>query len=1076
MKGVKAAVRGAQETLGFDSPSHMKGLQVFIADIRNCQTKEQERTRVDKELSKIRQKFANPKTLSGYDRKKYVWKLLYAYMLGYEIDDTGHFQAVELCSSPKFSEKTAGYLATSLLLADNNDMVRMIVNSVKTDISSGNEHMAALALNTVANIGGPEFADNLFTDIARMILTQANALSPYVKRKACICLLRLYRKENDGLQPEVWSPKLAALFNEQDIGLLTSASGFMLGILEMGKFPVRGRAQAAQQRLEEACEELRVSKQDFNHKAAELQKLEDERSQLEVTFRKLCVQEASAREKLQQRKAELIRRAVAVSEAARQRASAPAWSGVVVPVCQCLANLVQGLCPEHYEYYHVPAPWLQSKLLRILQFFPVSIFDAELLHRLNLILQSILAKPSSQRSPAPLQQGPGKRRTKVDAERQNRSNAEHAVLFEAMNLMIHLEDTADPETTKTAAGLLGIFLSSTDPNIRYLGLETMARLASNLSTHEYLDRYKNQILDKMHETDISIRRQALNLLYALCRPENWQQIVDQLLEILGSSDNLLQEELVLKIAILAEKNAKNIGWYVDVVFKMLESAPDAVSDDVWYRVVQVVTGFEDGPSEAEQNALRRHAASKAYQNLSSQRAAHDTLLRLGAYLIGEFGHLLPQSVTPRAKFEALHRHFQRGSPATKAILLLAAVKVLNANHEALKGEVLGFLREIQDNADVELQQRAVELLQLSRDEENLDQVLRPMPPYAESVQKNNPLVQRLKFSAKNRAHTRAELEEAAKSEGGMYKPGRGKAESDGRIMELPDPGRPKASSPASPKVQDASASESSDSEEDAGPVRSNGTAPAAGGSPKDLWSQLCITPQGRFYTSPQLVLELKQEYNAATGRLTITFVNSAKAPIGNIRVQIPQVDYMRIQTFSEVPTSLKPGEQASHFVQVQCMRPFLQPCKYLVEYCTAPGAPPQQLPLLLPAVVTKFMTPAQVQMGQFRPFFESLTGPRELVLDGQAKAQPNQWANYLEKGFNMFVLPESGPTAAFAAGTLNTATPEPQQPEKMMTVPVLVRLQYDAGRKLLRLIVRTQHPEVTNAIGKIMQSYLMTGG
>ena len=31
------------------------------------------------------------------------------------------------------------YLATSLLLADNNDMVRMIVNSVKTDMASGNE-------------------------------------------------------------------------------------------------------------------------------------------------------------------------------------------------------------------------------------------------------------------------------------------------------------------------------------------------------------------------------------------------------------------------------------------------------------------------------------------------------------------------------------------------------------------------------------------------------------------------------------------------------------------------------------------------------------------------------------------------------------------------------------------------------------------------------------------------------------------------------------------------------------------------------------------------------------------------
>merc|ERR1719392_487270 len=123
--------------------------------------------------------------------------------------------------------------------------------------------------------------------------------------------------------------------------------------------------------------------------------------------------------------------------------------------------------------------------------------------------------------------------------------------------MIHLEGAADPATTQTAAGLLGTFVSSTDPNIRYLGLETMARLATNIGAHEHLERYKNLILEKMHEADISIRRQALNLLYALCRPENWQQIVDELLEVLSSSDALLKEELVLKIAILAEKNAPN---------------------------------------------------------------------------------------------------------------------------------------------------------------------------------------------------------------------------------------------------------------------------------------------------------------------------------------------------------------------------------------------------------------------------------------------------------------------------------------------------------------------------------------
>ena len=78
-------------------PVVMKGLTVFVADIRNCTDKEAERKRVEKELAKIRTKFSSTSKLSSYDKKKYVWKLLYAYMLGYDID-FGHIQAVNLCS------------------------------------------------------------------------------------------------------------------------------------------------------------------------------------------------------------------------------------------------------------------------------------------------------------------------------------------------------------------------------------------------------------------------------------------------------------------------------------------------------------------------------------------------------------------------------------------------------------------------------------------------------------------------------------------------------------------------------------------------------------------------------------------------------------------------------------------------------------------------------------------------------------------------------------------------------------------------------------------------------------------
>jgi AP-2 complex subunit alpha len=41
--------------------SGMRGLSVFISDIRNCPNKEQERLRVDKELGNIRTRFKNEK-------------------------------------------------------------------------------------------------------------------------------------------------------------------------------------------------------------------------------------------------------------------------------------------------------------------------------------------------------------------------------------------------------------------------------------------------------------------------------------------------------------------------------------------------------------------------------------------------------------------------------------------------------------------------------------------------------------------------------------------------------------------------------------------------------------------------------------------------------------------------------------------------------------------------------------------------------------------------------------------------------------------------------------------------------
>jgi AP-2 complex subunit alpha len=67
-------------------------------------SKEAEQKRINKELANIRSKFKGEKTLDGYQKKKYVCKLLFIFLLGNDID-FGHMEAVNLLSSNKYTEK-----------------------------------------------------------------------------------------------------------------------------------------------------------------------------------------------------------------------------------------------------------------------------------------------------------------------------------------------------------------------------------------------------------------------------------------------------------------------------------------------------------------------------------------------------------------------------------------------------------------------------------------------------------------------------------------------------------------------------------------------------------------------------------------------------------------------------------------------------------------------------------------------------------------------------------------------------------------------------------------------------------
>lgn len=92
-----------------------------------------------------------------------------------------------------------------------------------------------------------------------------------------------------------------------------------------------------------------------------------------------------------------------------------------------------------------------------------------------------------------------------------------------------------------------------EPNIKYLGLENMCRLAEVPAVIDAIHRHHKSIISSLSDPDISIRRRALDLLFAMCNSQNVTDIVGELLQYLDIADLSLREELVLKCALLAER-------------------------------------------------------------------------------------------------------------------------------------------------------------------------------------------------------------------------------------------------------------------------------------------------------------------------------------------------------------------------------------------------------------------------------------------------------------------------------------------------------------------------------------------
>ena len=111
-------------------------------------------------------------------------------------------------------------------------------------------------------------------------------------------------------------------------------------------------------------------------------------------------------------------------------------------------------------------------------------------------------------------------------------------------------------------------LSSSQNFFRYVALNTLNKVVS-MDTNA-VQRHRNIILDCLRDGDISIRRRALELSYALINEQNVRILIRELLAFLEVADDEFKLGLTTQICLAAERFAPNKRWHIDTVLRVLK--------------------------------------------------------------------------------------------------------------------------------------------------------------------------------------------------------------------------------------------------------------------------------------------------------------------------------------------------------------------------------------------------------------------------------------------------------------------------------------------------------------------------
>ncbi|KDQ61446.1 hypothetical protein JAAARDRAFT_30884 [Jaapia argillacea MUCL 33604] len=361
-----------------------------------------------------------------------------------------------------------------------------------------------------------------------------------------------------------------------------------------------------------------------------------------------------------------------------------------------------GYSAEH-DVSGITDPFLQVKILRLLRILGRG--DTKASETMNDILAQVA--------------------TNTDGTK----NVGNSILYETVLTVLEIE--ADTGLRVMAINILGKFLSNRDNNIRYVALHTLNKVVS-MDTNA-VQRHRNTILDCLRDGDISIRRRALELSYALINEQNVRLLVRELLAFLEVADDEFKLGMTTQICLAAERFAPNKRWHIDTVLRVLRLAGNFVREEILSAFIRLVSHTPE---------LQAYTASKLFTALRSD-ISQESLTLAATWVVGEYCEILletgivdeeqPKPVTDAEIIDLLASILDSAyaNQLIKQFVLAAITKASSRpGFGAVQQERIGsILAEYTTNTDLELQQRAVEFASLFSLPQDLRAgVLERMPP------------------------------------------------------------------------------------------------------------------------------------------------------------------------------------------------------------------------------------------------------------------------------------------------------------------------------------------------------------